>query len=57
VHIIDIHSIVHIRPVYMKSRLLSSQSGQFEKYSKSSDWPEKSRSSKKATFVLIMQTC
>jgi len=52
----------HIQPVYMikakvtflMGRLLPSQSEQFKKYSKSSDWLEKSRPSKKATFVLIM---
>jgi len=38
---------------FVKGRLLSSQ---FKKYSKISDWLEKSRPSKKATFVLIMQT-
>jgi len=32
--------------------LLSSQSEQFKKYSKSTNWLEKSRPSKKATFVL-----
>jgi len=32
----------------------SNQSEQFKKYSKSSDWLEKSRPSKKATFVFIM---
>jgi len=30
------------------------QSEQFKKYSKSSDWLEKTRLSKKSTFVLIM---
>jgi len=37
----------------LESRLLSSQSDQSEKFSKSSDWLEKSRPSKKAAFVLI----
>jgi len=37
--------------------LLFSQPEQFKNYSKScSDWLEKSRPSKKATFVLIMKT-
>jgi len=36
------------------SRLLSSQSEQSEKFSKSPDWLVKSRPSKKATFALIM---
>jgi len=40
---------------FLEGRLLSSQSEQFEEHSKSSaDWLEKSRPSKKATFVLIM---
>jgi len=41
---------------FFEGRLLSSQSEQFKIYSKSFDWLEKSRPSKKATFVLIMQT-
>jgi len=39
---------------FLEGRLLSSQSEQSEKFSKSPDWLEKSRLSKKATFVLIM---
>jgi len=39
---------------FLEGRLLSSQSEQPENISKSSDWLEKSRPSKKATFVLIM---
>jgi len=39
---------------FLEDRLLSSQSEQSEKFSKSSDWLEKSRRSKKATFALIM---
>jgi len=54
--------LIHIEQVYMiktkvaflEDRLLSSQSEQFKKFSKSFDWPKKSRPSKKATFVLIM---
>jgi len=38
----------------LEGRLLTSQSEQFEKFSKSSDWLVKSQLSKKATFVLIM---
>jgi len=38
----------------LEGRLLSSQSEQSEKFSKSSDWLEKSQPSKKAAFVLIM---
>jgi len=37
---------------FLKDRLLTSQSEQFKIHSKSSDWLEKSRPSKKATFVL-----
>jgi len=37
---------------FLEGRLFSSQSEQFKKYSKSSDWLEKSRPSIKATFVL-----
>jgi len=39
---------------FSDGRLLSSQSEQFKKYSKSFDWIEKSQPSKKVTFVLIM---
>jgi len=39
---------------FLEGRLLSSQSEQWKKYSKSSDWLKKSRPTKKATFVLIM---
>jgi len=39
---------------FLEGRLLSSQSEQLKKYSKSSDWLEKSRAYKKAIFVLIM---
>jgi len=35
-------------------KLLFSQSKQFKKYSKSSEWLEKSWPTKKATIVLIM---
>jgi len=38
----------------MEGRLLSSQSEQSEKFSKSPDWLEKSRPSKKAIFALII---
>jgi len=40
--------------LFFKGRLWSSQSEQSEKFSKSPDWLEKSRPSKKATFVFIM---
>jgi len=39
---------------FLKGGFLSSESEQSEKFSKSSDWLEKSRPSEKATFVLIM---
>jgi len=39
---------------FLESRILSSESEQFKKYSKSSDWLETSQPSIKATFVLIM---
>jgi len=39
---------------FLECRLLSSQSEQFKKYSKSFHWLKKSRPSIKATFVLIM---
>jgi len=39
---------------FLECRLISSQSEQSEKFSKSPDWLKKSRLSKKATFVLIM---
>jgi len=41
---------------FLEGRLLSSQSEQSEKFSKTPDWLEKSRPFKKATFALIMQT-
>jgi len=46
--------MIKTKVAFMEDWLLSSQSEQFKKYLKSSDWLEKSRSSKKATFVLIM---
>jgi len=39
---------------FLEGWLLSSQSEQSEKFSKNSDWLDKSWPSKKATFVLIM---
>jgi len=41
---------------FLEGWLLSSQSEQFKKYSKISDWLEKSRPSITATFVLIIKT-
>jgi len=46
--------MIKTKVAFLEGWLLSSQSEQIKKYSKSSDWLEKSRSSKKATFVLIM---
>jgi len=42
--------MIKTKVTFLEGRLLSSQ--QFKKYSKSSDWLEKSRPSKKAAFVL-----
>jgi len=39
---------------FLEGRLISNQSEQSEKFSKSPDWLEKSQPSKKATFALIM---
>jgi len=46
--------MIKTKVAFLECRLLSSQSEQFEKFSKISDWLEKSRPSKKAAFVLIM---
>jgi len=46
--------MIKAKVAFLEGRLLSSQSGQFEKFAKNSDWLEKSRLSKKAAFVLIM---
>jgi len=46
--------MIKTKVAFLEGRLLSSQSEQSEKFSKSPDWLEKSRSSKKATFVLIV---
>jgi len=44
--------MINTKVAFVEGRLLSSQSQQFKKYSKSFDWLEKSL--KKATFVLMM---
>jgi len=44
--------MIKTKEPFLEGRLLSSQSEKFEKYSKSSDWLEKSRFSKNAHFVL-----
>jgi len=46
--------MIKTKVAFLEGRLLTSQSEQFKNYSKSSYWLEKSRPSKKATFVLIM---
>jgi len=46
--------MIKTKVAFLEGRLLSSQSKQFEKFSNSSDWLEKSQPSKKATFVMIM---
>jgi len=46
--------MIKTKVAFSKSRLLSIQSEQSEKFLKSPDWLENSRPSKKATFVLIM---
>jgi len=46
--------MIKTKVAFLKGQLLSSQSEQSENFSKSHDWMEKSRPSKKATFVLIM---
>jgi len=46
--------MIKIKVAFLEGRLLSSQSEQPEKISKSSDWLEKIRPSWKATFVLIV---
>jgi len=46
--------MIKTKVAFLEGRLLSSQSEQSEKFSKSPDWLEKGRPSKKATFVLNM---
>jgi len=46
--------MIKTKVAFLEGRLLSSQSEQFEKFSKTSDWLEKRRPSKKAAFVLMM---
>jgi len=46
--------MIKTKVAFWNGRLLSSQSEQSEKFSKSPEWLEKSRPSKKATFVLII---
>jgi len=44
--------MIKTKVAFLESRLFSSQSGLFENFYDCSDWLEKSRLSKKATFVL-----
>jgi len=46
--------MIKTKVAFLEGRLLSSQSDQTENFSKSSDWLEKSRPFKQATFVLIV---
>jgi len=46
--------MINTKVAFLEGRPLSSQSEQYEKFSKSPDWLDKSRPSKKATFDLIM---
>jgi len=47
--------MIKTKVAFLEVWLLSIQSKQFKKYSKRSDWFEKSRLSKQATFILIMK--
>jgi len=46
--------MIKTKAAFLESRLLTSQSELFENFPNGSDWLDKSRPSKKATFVLIM---
>jgi len=46
--------MIKTKVAFLESWFLPSQSEQSEKFSKSPDWLEKGRPSKKATFVFIM---
>jgi len=46
--------MIKTKVAFLVGRLFCSQSGLFEGFSDCSDWLDKSRPSKKATFVLIM---
>jgi len=48
--------MIKTKVAFLEGRLFSRQSGLFEIFSDCSDLMDKSRPSKKATFVLIMQT-
>jgi len=44
--------MIKTKVAFLEGRPFSSQSELFENFSDCSDWPDKSRPSKKATFVL-----
>jgi len=46
--------MIKTKVAFLEGLLLSSQSKQSEKFSKSADWLEKKPALQKATFVLIM---
>jgi len=46
--------MIKTKVAFLEGRLFSSESGLLENFSDRSDWLDKSRPSKKATFVLIM---
>jgi len=46
--------MIKVKVAFLERRLFSSQSDLFENISDCFDWLNKSRPSKKATFVLIM---
>jgi len=46
--------MIKTKVAFLEGRLLSSQSEQLKKYSKSSNWLEKKLALQKATYVLIM---
>jgi len=48
--------MIKAKVAFLEGRFFSSQSGLYEKVSDCSDWLDKSRSSKKGTFSLIMLT-
>jgi len=48
--------MIKTKVAFLEDRLFPNQSGLFENFSNGSDWLDKSRPSKKATFVLIMKT-
>jgi len=49
--------MIKTKVAFLEGQLLSGQSGLFEKLSKSSDWLEKSRPSKKPLFDLVGNFC